>query len=304
MLIVHPIAVPALAATFVAQLCSRGRYGVVPSTSLEVALTERFVAARVAWPAGSFAADAYVSWLADKVIDHDGPIEEVLDRLHAEDLYLAAACSRGDPVAVAALHDAHFGDLDAVLRRFGADAAAADDVKQQVLELLFIGGDRGPRIVRYSGRGDLRSWLRSITVRTAHRALARLRRDRGVSDTGSVAMHEDVDGDDDPALAHLKRAYAAPLSAALREACARLSRRQRLLLRRHFVDGRSLDELGRRYRVHRSTAARRLRAARDALADETRRRLTQAIGVDDADLADIVRLVQNQLDLDLSRVLC
>jgi len=56
------------------------------------------------------------------------------------------------------------------------------------------------------------------------------------------------------------------------------------------------------YRVHRATAARWVAAAREALFEETRARV-ESVGVAGNELTSIVRLVQSQIHLSLTRLL-
>jgi len=254
--------------------------------------------AALAWPGVTVDPDAFARALGEKVAEHDGDPHAVLARLHPVDLFLAHACAGGDATAIHILHDRLLPEVIPALRHLGADPATIADVTQHMLETLLVGDDtRPPRIAGYGGRGDLTSWLRSVAVRTALKLMARDRRSAGSDD--------DIDGlllVDDPALAHLKQKYAAELSSALRDALSALSVRQRMLLRLHYVDGLTVDQLGRMYRVHRATAARWVAAAREALFEETRARV-ESVGVAGNELTSIVRLVQSQIHLSLTRLL-
>lgn len=60
----------------------------------------------------------------------------------------------------------------------------------------------------------------------------------------------------DPELSHLKATFAAEFKFALTLAIDELSVRDRNLLRQSVLDGLTIDQLGKLYRVHRATAAR------------------------------------------------
>jgi RNA polymerase sigma-70 factor (ECF subfamily) len=81
---------------------------------------------------------------------------------------------------------------------------------------------------------------------------------------------------------------------------AALTARQRTLLRLAYVDGLTVDAIGRMYAVHRATAARWLAAAREALFEEARVRVQAAVG---AGMTSVIRLVHSQVQLSLSRLL-
>src|SRR5262249_41683920 len=78
---------------------------------------------------------------------------------------------------------------------------------------------------------------------------------------------------------YFKRVYRREFELAFREAVQSLSDRERILVRQHFLDGVSVNDLGRLYRVHRATAGRWLERARDALLAATRARLMARLAV-------------------------
>jgi RNA polymerase sigma-70 factor (ECF subfamily) len=173
-----------------------------------------------------------------------------------------------------------------------------DEVKQRLLELLFVrAGISPPAIVGYSGRGALLSWLRSIAVRTAVPLLRASRRDAPVGAVVDLPAAGDVE------LAYLKARYREPFRAALEESFGALTRRQRNLLRQHFLDGLGIDELGALHQVHRATAARWLAEARETLLRETRRQLAERLALEPDDLDGILQAVMSQLHVTLRRVL-
>jgi len=258
------------------------------SAELELA----WQAGRAAWPGVAVDRIAHAGWLAERI--GRAPVHESLVRLHAADLYLACAAGRRDPAA-ARVFDRELGPIaEAAARQAGADPELAAEVRQQVTAEVLVGDERGPRIAGYGGRGDLRGWLRSVAVRTAWRHLARARRDAPWDDDGALGA------DDDPAIAHLRRRWTDELGRALAAAVAGLGVRHRTLLRLAYVDGLTVDELGRIYRVHRATAARWVAAAREALFEDTRLRVAAAV---DADLSSVVRLVRSQVHLSVRRLL-
>jgi hypothetical protein len=76
-----------------------------------------------------------------------------------------------------------------------------------------------------------------------------------------------------PELEHLERAYGPEVERAFRTVILALPARDRTLLRRHFLDGVCINELGRLYRVHRATIRRWLERARDRVLAATRAHL-------------------------------
>ena len=104
-------------------------------------------------------------------------------------------------------------------------------------------------------------------------------------------------------LDYLKGRYQAEFKQAVEDAIATLPAEQLKILRLHYTDGLSIDRIGALLNVHRATAARWIRAASDAVRDETRRRLHERLRLSAGELDSLARLVQSQLHLSLSRLL-
>src|SRR5439155_27001611 len=96
---------------------------------------------------------------------------------------------------------------------------------------------------------------------------------------GDAELDRLVGADPDPETALLRARYASAANEALREAFASLDARERNLLRQHFVDRLSIDDLGPLYGVHRATVARWLERAREALEARTRKLLMERLDV-------------------------
>jgi RNA polymerase sigma-70 factor (ECF subfamily) len=258
----------------------------------ERAVDAAWSAGRSAWPSLAVARDAFAEHVA-------GVLGEIADddlaQRDAAGLYLAAAVVTGDPAAPAAVASL-VPAVDPVLRQLGADRARIDDIRQHVLSVVVVGGERGPAIAGYAGRSDVRSWLRSVAVRSALKQWSR--------DKPALDLDDDLVGlADDPELAHLKSLYAEHVVAAIRDAIAALPSRARTLLRLHHLDGLTVDDLGRMYQVHRATAARWLAAARETVFEDTRVRLEAKLGLGEDSVVSIVRLVHSQLMLSMRRLL-
>jgi RNA polymerase sigma-70 factor (ECF subfamily) len=258
---------------------------------------EWLASARRAWPTIVLDEPAFVARvLARLPPDVDGAFARAI---HIADLWLSTACAAGDPAALAELDARYIAPLGGVLGATGLAADEIDEVKQELRRKLLVADDGAPRIADYSGRADLRIWLRTIATRTAI-DLKRRRRDLPVEDDELAALPAI---EDDPELAHLKVRYRNELRDAVAAALARLEPRERLLLKYHYVDGHGIDRIAPIYSVHRATAARWLGAAREALADRVHRLLSERLGVTASELHSIARLVESQLDLSIGRLL-
>lgn len=231
--------------------------------------------ARAAWPALAVADDAFAAHVVD-ALARAGPGTR-LAALRGPDLLLAFAAGRGDAEAVRILNDRFIDRLDGPLARVVGAQGLVDDVKQILRQQLLMAPDgRANKLSSYGGRGDLYAWLRVIAVRLA---LESRRREERVPRPVARPL-EDAWAEGDPETEHLRRRYRPLLKQAIADALAGLDTRDRLLLEQHHVDGRTIDDLARIYRVHRATAARWLERARDQIRCATRQALGRKIGLE------------------------
>ncbi|MGE3669169.1 MAG: transcriptional regulator, partial [Polyangiaceae bacterium] len=77
---------------------------------------------------------------------------------------------------------------------------------------------------------------------------------------------------------------------------------QRNVLRAYYGQGSSIDVIAAGRGVHRATAARRVGQAREQLLSDTRRLLIAELKLSRSELESVMRLIQSQLHLTLSRV--
>lgn len=228
-----------------------------------------------------------------------GAISSV-DTLYAADLYLACACERGDPDAIAILLqgiDAHV--LHPLRRRYN-DPAQLDDLRQNLVTLLLYGGrSEGARINRYEGRGRIWAWLRVIAGREARDLVAKVAREVPSEDS----LLDAAVGGGEPDLGWLKETYRAAFRRAFCAALQALSAADRVLLKQHYLDGLSIDRLAALYRTHRATTARRLQRLREDLFINTQQRMERDLQIPTAEFASVMQLLQSQLDASIERFL-
>jgi RNA polymerase sigma-70 factor (ECF subfamily) len=266
------------------------------ATGHEQPLSDAWAAGRAAWPDLEVARDRFAAAVAHAVRDADD-IPAAIAELAAADLYLAQACassSRGALDAFAAMCDA---GVIAALRQMRLAPDQIDELMQDVRTKLFVGD--GARIATYSGRAALKSWVRTIATRAAVDRLRKKEPERA-DDEVLEALPDAVDT---PELAHFRETYRAPLKEAFEAALATLDVRERNVLRHHFVDNLTFDEIGALYGVHKSTVFRWIEAARAALSKRMRAEFQQRVHTASGELDSILRLLQSHIDLSLSRVL-
>jgi RNA polymerase sigma-70 factor (ECF subfamily) len=260
-------------------------------------IDELYAQGRGRWPGVELARDVFAAFLRERAPD-DGD----LAALHGADLYLVCACAADDPRALAAFDARYITEVPAFLARVETSPDVIEEVRQLVRHRLFVDDDRDRRkILEYSGRGSLGSWMRVVTLRVAsnrRRAAGRphvpLSDDEGESDLLPAL---------DPELAIIRDRYKNSFDRALRAAFTSLAPRERLLFRMLYIDGVNIDGIGLVFSVHRATAARWLAAAREAVLERTMSLLGDELRVDAADFASLLRVVRSALDVSLHGLL-
>jgi RNA polymerase sigma-70 factor (ECF subfamily) len=218
------------------------------------------------------------------------------------DLALARAATQGDRAAIAALERGPLREIGDFVARIDAAPAFAEEVRQAVREKLLVGPGRGQpgKLAEYAGTGPLGGWIRVVAVRMA----LDLKRTAGNQQAplpggdadrlAAVAL--------DPEMKLLRERHQGPFQEALTDALASLSSRQRNVLRLHFAEGCTLEQLATSYQVHRATVARWLAGARQAVLEQVARRLGESMGLSVGEVDSVVRLLASQIDVSLSRL--
>jgi RNA polymerase sigma-70 factor, ECF subfamily len=217
----------------------------------------------------------------------------------AADLFIAAACAAADPVAIRRFEAQYLGGLDGHVARYGISGEMVEELRQQVRIRMLVGVD--PLIVHYRATGPLGAWVRVIVARTALALGESLRRQQGKTD--GEALEALVCRGLGPEATAAKALYRDRLQAALEQAFAGLDAQDKTLLRLHFLDGLSIDAIGRIYRIHRATAARRLVKLRGQILQAVRQRLALPAQPSTAELRSLLDLLHDEIRLSLSRIL-
>ena len=238
----------------------------------------RLAEARTAYPGVTLADDEFVAHVASKLAGG-----ATLGELRTPQLFLACACARRDPVAIAYLEHETFGEIEAAHRRFPKLGLPLDEVCQRMREKLLFTSP--PAILSYSGAGALRAWVRASALNLLINMSQRETREEPTDAALFDALMGGTGGAD---VAYVKLASRAEFEAALSFAMRGLGDRDKNLLRHAYVDGRSIDEIGALYAVHRATAARWVASARTQLVDRTLEDLMRRLRISQSEAQSIV----------------
>ncbi len=249
--------------------------------------------ARAPWPDIDLSDELFVRYVAERV--GDGPdLVDMLARVHAADLYLACACSRGDARAIAAFERVFVSQISAYLSRSDALPNFTDEVKQAVRERVLVARDALlPRIESYNGRGPLGGWVRMVTTRIAADLRRAERRDGPSIDVPIPTRSPD------PEMAYLKERYRAEFEQAVEQAFGTLGQREGNVLRLHFLDGLAPVPMAAMYRVSVRTVQRWIVSAERDLLDRVRAILSERLKLSPSELESLLGLVRSQLSVSL-----
>jgi RNA polymerase sigma-70 factor (ECF subfamily) len=248
-------------------------------------------AARAAWPGIELADDAFVRHVEATAKDGALPPAQ-----HAGDLWLACACAHGIPAALRAFDAALAPVVARAVARIDSSSSFCDVVAQELRTKLLVGSPS--KIAEYGGLAPLGAWLKTAATRTA----LNLRRGKAeeAHDSVSSGIWARAGGPD----AQLLRArFREELKAALAQALARMSTRERAMLSLNVRDGMSIDKLAEAYGVGRSTAARWLAAAREQLERETKKELEERLKLTPSELRSLADEVKSHIDVSLGGLL-
>jgi RNA polymerase sigma-70 factor len=294
---------PGLAATFLAH--TKVRFGPpADAAALEGLLARTWEDSRAQWPSVALPAEVFVAHLAERLPEASpsSPLEPLLAQLSHKELYLACACLRGMPSAIALFEQHYLAKMPGLLRGPKYSAALIDDACQLArVKLLVHDPEGGPKLAEYSGRGTLMGWVRVTTVRIA----ARLR--SAVTPVPDESPDDIIQGlpapDLDPELDAIRMRYREEYNQALRDAFSSLSADERHLLRLSFEEQLSTYELAPLFRVHQSTISRWLTSALDTVYEDAKRRLQERLGLSTHDFTSLLAVLRSQLNLSISQLL-
>jgi RNA polymerase sigma-70 factor (ECF subfamily) len=258
-------------------------------------LQDLVAAAAATWPGVTVDLAEVVKVLEAKLASDEPP---PLEQDAIAELVLAVACARGDEAAIAAFDRAYLNVVPQALASMKLPAATVEDVRSTVRDkLLLPDGDRPPRVVDYAGRGRLRGLVQVTATRTA---IDRIRHEEKEVE---LPAGRDLAATADVTLSLIKAQYRDAFATGFANAVAAASRRDRNLLRLHFLGGMTLEQLAQMYGVHRATVVRWLAAAREAVFGATRDHVAKTLKAPADELDEMFDLVKSRVELSVERLL-
>src|ERR1043165_5944275 len=149
---------------FLAALDDEARPRFEGAATLAVTLAELRDAAFAAYPDLTVDAAPFAAELARRLGGAASP--EQLARVRADHVHIAIACATGDPLAIRRFEAEFLDEVDTTAGRLRALPDQADEVRSHLRRILFVSEPGRPApLHEFSGRGDLRSYLRVMATR-------------------------------------------------------------------------------------------------------------------------------------------
>src|SRR5687768_11121670 len=185
-------------------------------------------------------------------------INDFLDSVQTDDLFLALACANGNERAWWEFDQQHRGYMERVARHLAKTEVDAQEVIDSVYVELYgtkiVDGERVSKFSTYSGRGSLRGWLRTViwhSLVDLHRASHdEVSLDEMTENVGEGMAHasfaEPAPGGEGEMIDHLTRQrYRKATVGALETAFSSLEEHEKLLLMFYHVENLKLREIAR-----------------------------------------------------------
>jgi RNA polymerase sigma-70 factor len=215
----------------------------------------------------------------------------------AADLYLAAAAAGGHDDAVRVFDSQFLSELPRWLSKLRLSTDVVEEVRQHLRAKLLVGPP--PKLAQYRASGRLGAWVRMVAMRTALDMCETDPLIGGRLQPGEEPLLSALDQEQ----RLIRNKYGGLFETALRDAVRQLSKRDRNLLRLHYVAGMTFEAIARSYRVNRSTAVRWLGAIRDELDSAVRIRLLDELGISPTEVQSLWHAVRSDVEVSISRLL-
>ena len=214
----------------------------------------------------------------------------------AADIYLCCGCTQQQTVAQRALEQQADEIVRSAIVKVHRDGEFVRETIQEFWKKVLSGPDA--RVYAYQARGPLQAWLRIVALRLA---IDRRRAQQVVQTYETELGDLMADQAFGPESTLTRVRFHEPFRAALRDAIAALSPKERNLLRMHVQGRCSIDQIGRAYGVHRATAARWLEQVKRHILRQVKARLgLNGPKLTESEFQSIARVVGGELELGLS----
>lgn len=238
-------------------------------------------------------------WVSEVAAHQDARVAEGALKNTLKDLFLAFACLRGNSRAISIFERLYITNVPSYLSKVERDPSVLSEIAQRVREKALVAhGERPAALSQYVGAGALGAWVRVVALREHGQWL------RGKREQLLALPDAELPAPELSPEAMAVRARCLPmLRTAFEQSIAKLTAREKTLLRMHYTDGMTLEAIANVYAVNKATVSRWLASAREQVLKATTQQLTEKDGTFAKDGATLFSVLTSQLELSLSGLL-
>jgi RNA polymerase sigma-70 factor len=160
------------------------------------------------------------------------------------------------------------------------------------------------KIAQYHGMGSLEGWIKVVIHRLAIDRFRVQNKNVALEDLQAEPASTVKSRQADAAVQSLETQKALKMvSGSLTKALAKLTHKDKLVLKLYYLRNVSLKEIGRLLEVHESTASRLLDRLKTQLLKSVAKNLHDEFKVKKNEVAHVIELAQDHLELDLKEIL-
>ena len=224
------------------------------------------------------------------------------------ELYLASACTRGDPAAWEIFHQQYLPIIRRTAQRALGNPAHAEELAASIITDLFLPNlpesPGSSKIAQYHGIGSLEGWIKVVIHRLAIDRFRSQRKQVSFEDLDQELCSMAPHGQADHTLKQRDmREAGRKVSVCLAEALNQRTTEEKLALKMYYLQGATLKEIGTWLRVHESTASRMIEKLRGELRKQVVRQLEAKFNVKKNEVAQVIDLAAEELQMDLKSIL-
>jgi RNA polymerase sigma-70 factor len=264
-----------------------------------------------------------VSASVEKYVLHDdenisnAEIKEFIDALNADGLCLIIACERNDETAWNDLVTSYDATVKSAARKISANNEDAEDLASSIWAELYglkeKNGVRRSKLGYYSGRGSLAGWLRAVVSQLAVDEFRKQSKFVQIEETRefeNLANESSENSNNSKIVAHSdnpedvfsEKQTGKDVSAALRQAIARLEAEDKLIMKLYYFDDLKLKDIGAALGFHEATASRKLVRVQTEIRKSVEKILCAEYGWKQEEVKRYLSETASKLDLSIEKL--
>jgi RNA polymerase sigma-70 factor, ECF subfamily len=236
-------------------------------------------------------------------------VQDFLESLRWQELFLTTACAAGDEAAWEIFHTQYQPTIRRTALRALGNSADAQELADTLLTDLFLPSPAGAakgdsKIGQFHGMGSLEGWIKVVIHRLAIDRFRTQKKDVSLEDLVVEPASTEPARQTTHSMEHFETQRALEMvSGSLTRALAQLSTQEKLVLNLYYLQNVNLKGIGQWLKVHESTVSRLLDRLKAQLRKAVNRQLQDEFKIKKVEIPHIIQLAQSHLEMDLKTIL-